>query len=241
MKLAIRSLLLGASLVLLVMSVILAVTDHTLNSMVTALSAVVTFLSAFSDLKFDAPVPRLRFAFRSTYEDLVRYVLGLRYRRRPPLQEQEFYFPTNRPHDRHKVAVVLVSDRNQSGLLKSIVHIPPSADPYDVLVYSGTQPQIRLEDLNADGRPELFVDYVAGAHTHCVSVFQLDDFQRFVLMPGSRLFADWGPVKLEFNPSIRRHVINLLSGAGAAGANAVEVRYVIKEDRVESLQYDDES
>ena len=234
MKLVLRSIFLVFSLALLAATVVLLVTDRGLNSMVTALSAVITFLAAFSDLKFDKPVPRFRFAFRRIYEDLLRHILGFRYRRRPPLQEYEFRFPSSRRHDTHRVAVLLVCDRDHTGFLKSIVHVPPNADPYDVLVYSGTQPQIRLEDLNGDGRPELFVDYVVGAHTHCVVVFQLDEFERFVLIPGSRLFADWGPVELEFDPSIKRYVIKLLSGAGAAGSNAVHVSYVINKDSVES-------
>jgi hypothetical protein len=233
MKLILRSILLVASVLLLGASVILAVTDRRLSSIVTALSAVVTFLSAFSNLEFDTRVPRFRFAYRKIYEDLLRLVLGLRYRRRPPLREYEFRFPTNRYHDRHRVVVLPLNDRDRSGRLKSIVHVPPSADPYDVLVYSGTEPRIVLEDLNGDGRPDLFVDYVAGAHTHGVAVYRLDELERFVLIPGSKLFADWGPVEVEFDPAIKCHVIKLLSGAGAAGTDAVHVIYVIRENRVE--------
>ena len=95
MKLVLRSIFLVFSLALLAATVVLVVTDRGLNSMVTALSAVITFLAAFSDLKSDKPGesdkpgPRFRFAFRRIYEDLLRHILGFRYRRRPPLQEYE--------------------------------------------------------------------------------------------------------------------------------------------------------
>lgn len=231
MKTAARIIALTVSLILLVTTVAWAMIDFTSGTLVTALFAILAFLSAFSEYDKRSGSPRFRLRFRGRYEDILRAVLGFRYRRSPSIK-YDFYFPTRRRHDRHRIGVFRLEDRDRTGSIKSVVHFPPNADPYDIVTFIGTEPKIRIEDLNGDGRPELFIDYLPGAHTHVVSLFQLDIYERFVLVPGSRLSADWGPVKVEYKSLINKYVIELLRGQGAAGSDAVPVTYVIDEDEV---------
>ena len=232
MKTAARIIALIVSMILLVTTVVWASIDLTTGTLVTALFAILAFLSAFSGYDKHSGSPRFRLQFRRRYEDIMRTILGFRYRRLPLRGKHDFYYPTNRRHDRHRIGVSIVQDRDKSGLIKSLIHLPPNADPYDILTFSGAGPNIRIEDLNGDGKPELFIDYAPGAHTHIVSLFRLDAHERFILVPGSEQYADWGPVTVEYKSSIGKYVINLLRGPGAAGSNAVPKTYVIEENEV---------
>lgn len=120
-------------------------------------------------------------------------------------------------------------------MIKVIVHRAPKADPYDVLTVEGAVGEIAATDLDNDGRPELFVDTVIGAHTHQVSVYTLNTYNRFQEVHGSPLYADWGPVRIDPDTVSGAYRISLLRGRGAAGKDAKPVIYILKDKTLEEI------
>jgi len=139
------------------------------------------------------------------------------------------------PEQKHEIASFHISDTLGSRLVKAIVHRAPSADPYDVVTVEGAKPSIKIVDLDLDGRPELFVDTVVGAHCHQANIFCLNHLNRFQEAQGSPLFADWGPVQLAQADGSSKYRITILRGAGAAGRNAEPLTYMLTDGRLELL------
>jgi hypothetical protein len=163
----------------------------------------------------------------------IRRKLRERYER-DPIEILEFEDPVS-AGEFHLVASYLLRDAHGSGLLKCLVHHPPGADPYDVLVTEGNAPAFRILDLDRDGRPELFVDSGVGAHSHSVRVFRLGHL-RFEEALGSPQFADWKPVELTKCARTSEYRMTLLKGAGAAGSNSAPRQYKLAAGGLELVE-----
>lgn len=151
-----------------------------------------------------------------------------------PISITNFQTSTETETDKHHViSVYLIRDSANSGLVKGVVHQAPGGDPYDIFTVEGTEPIVKVLDLDGDGEPELFVETVLGAHTHQVNIFRLSSLNRFFEVPGSPLISDWGPVKLTKADNSAFHLITILKGSGPAGINAQPYSYRLRSTGLE--------
>ena len=204
------------------------------SSATAALSSLAAVLAVLSDPAISRHLERIGSWKQSREGRLLSKRIKKRHQRKPD-QVLSFALPES-PDRKHEVASYLIGDTHGSGLIKAIVHRAPSADPYDIATVEGAKPCMKVVDIDSDGRPELVLDTVVGAHTHQVSVFTLNGLDRFEEVQGSPLFADFGPVELTRSECSGKYEITILRGSGAAGGNAKPVTYTLTDGALELVR-----
>jgi hypothetical protein len=233
-----KQILLAVTGVALVACVAWALLEPGWSSATATLSALVAMLGVLGDSELTSRLGRITLWKDRRASRRLRRKLKKRHQRQPD-QVLTFAVP-GAPEEEHEVALYLLEDMSGSGLIKAIVHHAPSADPYDVITLEGAKPDVKVLDLDADGRPELLVDTVVGAHTHQVNVFCLNSLNRFQEAERSPLFADWGPVELARADRSPEYQITVLRGSGAAGSDAKPATYRLSDGTLELVESSNE-
>jgi len=232
MTIFLKRVLLTIASLALVLCVSWAVMEPGWGSATSTLFSLIALLTVASDPEISTRLGNARKSAIARAEKSFNAVFKARHEN--PVSELTSFSLPDEPGMEHQIGIHLLRDARCSGLIKAIVHLPPKADPYDIMTIEGASP--RFQVLNLESRPALFVDTVVGAHSHQVRIFRLTGQNRFEEIGGSPLFADWGPVELEQTLDAESYQITVLRGPGAAGSNAEPHKYMLSDRGLQPIE-----